>query len=73
MKRTDPKEQLEDAYRKYRTACYGFPSELSEDQDREVRQAFLSGIHWLNTGTSYSPFEIQTALCELLGQRKGDS
>ena len=38
---------LEAAFAEYRKACYG-DSELHPMQKNEVRQAFFSGIHWLN-------------------------
>lgn len=41
------KANLEQAFDEYRRACYG-DRVLPASQLQEVRQAFFSGIHWLN-------------------------
>ena len=64
---TDPKAELESAFAKYQRACYG-DRPLSPVQFAEIRQAFFSGVHWLNTNESYDPTEILAALRELLQQ-----
>lgn len=66
----DYSESLSNAFAEYRKACYG-DSVLSEIQIKEVRQAFLSGIHWLNTRDSYCPDVLEMALRNELGQREG--
>ena len=48
-------KELESVFEQYKTSCYG-NSKLSDIQYREVRQAFLSGIHWLNSLCNYKPF-----------------
>lgn len=61
----DYQKTLETAFSEYREACYGkYP--LSPVQEREVRQAFLSGVHWLSQRDDYDPSEITTALRVLL-------
>lgn len=37
------------AFNEYKTACYGRDAVLTSTQEAEVRQAFFSGIHWLNS------------------------
>lgn len=66
---SDPEEMLQTAFTAYHLACYG-TRRLSDIQHKEVRQAFLSGIHWLNTQDSYDPVEIEQALRKLLGQEE---
>lgn len=56
---------LEGAYEEYRKACYGLVP-LAPTQEREVRQAFLSGVHWLNGRTDWCPDDLQNALRHLL-------
>ena len=63
---SDPEQQLEIAVREYMNACYAGKS-LDSIQIKEVRQAFLSGIHWLNTLGDYCPDEIQEACRKLTG------
>lgn len=55
---------LNDAFDEYLKFCY--PQGLDEQsiQYKEVRQAFFSGIHWLNCRDSYDP------LCLLISLRK---
>lgn len=62
---SDTKADLEAAFLKYMKACYGGQM-VNLIQIREVRQAFLSGIHWLNTKDDYCPTELEQALRELL-------
>jgi hypothetical protein len=56
---------LEKAYVEYREACYR-GKELPPSQNREVRQAFFSGIHWLNCRDDYCPDEVLAATDKLL-------
>ena len=58
---------LKAAYHEYRKSCYG-ACDLPPAQVRETMQAFLSGIHWLNSRDSYAPREIETALRKILGE-----
>lgn len=57
------------AWRKYRMACYG-DQQLGSQQERECRQAFLSGAHWLNercgASLTHDPDAIRAALRKLL-------
>jgi hypothetical protein len=69
MKASTEADRLEHAYEDYRKACYD-DRLIDPVQNMEVRQAFLSGIHWLNTRGPYNPIDVQTALCDLLGQSK---
>lgn len=62
-----PKEELESAFRDYFLSCYAGQT-ISRVQQQEVRQAFLSGVHWLAGRESYDPDEIQAALKSLLRQ-----
>jgi hypothetical protein len=41
------KDYIERSFRDYRTACYG-QRELSPPQEKEIEQAYLSGMHELN-------------------------
>lgn len=59
---------LEDAWAEYRLACYG-RSHLPSDQVRETRQAFLSGIVWLNARDHFCPDDLARALAKLLNIR----
>lgn len=54
-------DTLNTAFAKYKTACYGNQT-LSEVQLKEVRQAFFSGIHWLNSCESYCQHDLHHAL-----------
>jgi len=56
---------LDEAFDEYRKWCYG-DQELSSSQLHETRQAFLCGIHWLNTRESYAPDDLETALRKIL-------
>lgn len=62
----DIKAVLEAAFNEYAKACYG-NNPLNPTQRSEIRQAFFSGIHWLNTHSSnhHAP-EITAALRELV-------
>ena len=60
-------KSMTDGYEEYRKACYGV-SPLPPAQVRETKQAFLSGIHWLNTRESYDPTDIERGLRKILGQ-----
>lgn len=64
------KEQLEKAFNEYFQACYGDNRSVSDLQLKEIRQAFFSGIHWMNTERAWgeSIIKIQNALKEILGQ-----
>lgn len=57
------------AWRGYRVACYG-DQQLGATQERECRQAFLSGVHWRNELGSASlgcdPDAMRDALRKLL-------
>lgn len=65
---SNPKQELEKALIEYLQACYGPGDDVPPSQLREVRQAFLSGIHWMNTQDGYDPGEYEKALRKLLGQ-----
>jgi hypothetical protein len=54
-------ETLNTAFAEYRNACYGSAT-LNEVQEREVKQAFFSGVHWLNSCESYCPDDLNQAL-----------
>jgi hypothetical protein len=56
---------LEQAYAEYRDACYK-GKELPASQNREIRQAFLSGVHWLNCRDDYCPDEVLAATDKIL-------
>lgn len=57
---------LQDAFATYCRACYGV-APLPLAQVREIRQAFLSGVHWLNELDDYEPGAVNAALREILG------
>lgn len=57
---------LLDAFGTYCRACYG-SAPLPPAQVREIRQAFLSGVHWLNELDDYEPGAVGSALREILG------
>jgi hypothetical protein len=59
-------DTLNEAFDEYRKACYG-GKPLPPTQVKEIHQAFLSGIHWLNTRESYDPEELEVALRDILG------
>ncbi len=61
-------QELEDALTTYIKACYG-DSPLPKAQTAEVRQAFLSGIHWRDTEV-FLPGDCEPAIRELLGIQK---
>jgi hypothetical protein len=61
----DYAKTLEQAYAEYREACYR-GKVLPPSQNREIRQAFLSGVHWLNCQNNYFPDEVLAATDELL-------
>lgn len=58
------KAHLEAAFQEYRRACYG-DAPLPPKQYKEVRQAFLSGIHWTN-GQILDPEDTTKVLREML-------
>ena len=58
---------MEAAYDAYRKACYG-DTDLPPEQIRETKQAFLSGIHWLNTRDNYDPTDIERGLRQILSK-----
>lgn len=57
---------LEAALKEHLCACYGDPHKLSTAQLKEVRQAFLSGIHWRDTQV-IPPCACENAIRSLLG------
>lgn len=59
-------DSLNAAYDEYKKACYG-DSKLNPTQEKETKQAFLSGVHWLATRDSYCPDDLEKALREILG------
>lgn len=63
------RDELLAAWREYRTACYG-DQRLPTAQERECRQAFLSGIHWMNArcgaSLAHDPDAVLAALRKLL-------
>lgn len=61
----DYEATLKAAWHEYRTACYG-QARLSATQEREVRQAFWSGVHWINCRDDHCPDDLQAALRKLL-------
>jgi hypothetical protein len=61
---SDTKAQLEIAFEEYKAACYGNAT-LDVRQNREVRQAFFSGVHYLNDCDDYSPGDIQLAIIQI--------
>jgi len=60
---------IESALKDYLRACYDDPHKLSTAQLKEVRQAFLSGIHWRDTEV-LSPGECENAIREMLSIAK---
>jgi hypothetical protein len=62
---TDTRAVIEAAFEKYKNACYG-KQPLGIVQRREIKQAFLSGIHYLNGLDSYDPREVQIATADIL-------
>lgn len=65
-------ETLNTAFDEYRQACYG-DRNLPDVQLKEVRQAFFSGIHWLNTRESYDPDELEQGLRAVCLPEQGTS
>lgn len=61
----DYTKTLNTAFAEYKQACYG-DRKLPDVQIQEVRQAFLSGIHWLNTCNYYDPDELERCLRVML-------
>jgi len=59
-------QELELAFEGYKQACYG-NFDLPPEQLKELRRAFLSGVHWLNAELGH-PEGYQPSLQELLGQ-----
>lgn len=57
-------KEIEAAFAEYLVACYS-DSSLSRPQAKEVRQAFLSGIHWRDT-EALSPGECEGAIRSML-------
>jgi len=63
---SNPFDELAKAFNDYKIACYGC-GELLPNQLEEVRQAFLSGIHWLITNRdAHDPKELTKAIRKLL-------
>lgn len=63
----DLAKSMEAAFQEYRRACYG-DCELPPAQVRETKQAFMSGIHWLNSRESYDPADVESGLRAILGK-----
>lgn len=61
-------QSIERALAEYMAACYG-DSPIPEDQVRQVRQAFLSGVYWRDTEVCL-PGDCEPALRKLLGVEK---
>lgn len=59
-------KDIEAALKDYLHACYGDPHKLSTTQLKEVRQAFLSGIHWRDSELC-RPGGCEDALRSMLG------
>lgn len=59
-------QEIEAALKGYLEACYGNPHKLGTPQLKEVRQAFLSGIHWRNC-TAVAQDQCEAALRQLPG------
>lgn len=68
----DYNKTLEEAFAVYRTACYG-NADLHPTQLREVRQAFFSGMHYLNTRLDWCPDILEHALRDLCLPVEGNS
>ena len=58
-------KEIETAVNEYLIACYGGQS-LGPAQIKEVRQAFLSGIHWRDTEI-LSPGDCEDAIRLMVG------
>ncbi len=59
-------KEIEVALKEYLHSCYGDPHKLPTAQLKEVRQAFLSGIHWRDA--EVAPVgSCETALRSMLG------
>ena len=55
------KTELDAALNEYVRRIYGGDG-IPDVQLREVRQAFLSGVHWLNTHPGYFPSVMEGAI-----------
>src|SRR6185369_10055483 len=60
-------KEIEAELKDYLIACYGDPHKLSTQQLKEVRQAFLSGIHWRDCEPTLEPGDCEDAIRSLLG------
>jgi len=56
---------IENAFEEYREACYG-DKPLPPIQYRQVKQAFLSGIHWLNSLDNFNRNDIAKSVRNIL-------
>lgn len=63
----DYEKTLEQAWQEYRYACYG-NAVLPPEQVRETKQAFFSGIHWLNCRDNYAPSDLEQGLRKQLSE-----
>lgn len=66
MSANSEKAKLEAGFKRYRVACYGNVT-LPEAQLKEIRQAFFSGIHYLNCRSDYFVHEVKDACTQLTG------
>ena len=62
-------EKINEAVARYLAACYG-GGELHESHRKEVTQAFLYGIHWLNTKSAYDSDQLTDTLCVMVGMMR---
>lgn len=60
-------KEIEAALKDYLNSRYGDPHRLSGTQLKEVRQAFLSGIHWRDSELILLPGECEESLRSMLG------
>lgn len=66
MSANSEQAKLEAAFNRYRVACYGSEM-LPAAQLKEIRQAFFSGIHYLNCRSDYFVHEVKDACRQLTG------
>jgi len=58
--------EIDAALTEYVRRIYGGSDGIHDMQLREVRQAFLSGVHWLNTHPGYVPSVMERSLKTIL-------
>ena len=58
--------ELDAVLDEYVRRIYGGSDDIPDMQLREVRQAFLSGIHWLNTHSEYVPSVMERSVKAIL-------